>query len=349
MQKKGTGDRLYVIAYTRGIAALFVAWHHFTGVSQYAPLRLWHVPEWIGVEIFMVISGFILPLALWRRYGEQYGKKDFVAYLLARLTRIEPPYIMSIVLVLTMMYAASLTPFYHGPPVQVSWGQILTHLFYLAPVFGYPWLSIVYWYLAYEFVFYIVLGLTFALLARYGAPVLYATTAVVFLLVYAAFGFYDGKVLLFAIGGSLFLHRIGKLSSLWLAVAVLALAVLIAFLEQLSTGITAVYMALWIWFGSGVKWPERVHRPLMFFGNISYSLYLVHIPIGVRVMKLGKHFTSGPWQELAVTLAALAISVIAAYIFYRLFEKPCSDLSQRIKLRKRAALAAVAAGAESPA
>jgi len=58
---------------------------------------------WYGVEIFFVLSGFIVALPFARHAVEGARAPDLGRYFLRRLTRIEPPYILS----LTAMYLLS--------------------------------------------------------------------------------------------------------------------------------------------------------------------------------------------------------------------------------------------------
>jgi len=74
-------------------------------------------------------------------------------------------------------------------------------------------------------------------------------------------------------------------------------------------------------------------RVLRFLGTISYSLYVVHVPIGGRVVNLGKRFIDGSAQELVLSLVALCISIAAAYIFYLAVERRFVNASKAIGQR----------------
>jgi len=58
----------------------------------------------------------------------------------------------------------------------------------------------------------------------------------------------------------------------------------------------------------------------------------LHVPIGGRIINLGKRFVSTNFEKFIVILLAMAGSVIAAWLFYNLIEKPSHRLSRRIKL-----------------
>jgi peptidoglycan/LPS O-acetylase OafA/YrhL len=80
-----------------------------------------------------------------------------------------------------------------------------------------------------------------------------------------------------------------------------------------------------------VKAPE--FRPLTALGAISYSLYLLHVPIGGRIVNLGQRFGHGTLFDLTLSLAALAASLAAAFVFYRLIEAPATALARRLSLK----------------
>jgi peptidoglycan/LPS O-acetylase OafA/YrhL len=83
-----------------------------------------------------------------------------------------------------------------------------------------------------------------------------------------------------------------------------------------------------------------IHRPVAvfsFLGTISYSLYLVHTLIGVRIVNLAMR-TSSQWIYLAGLAAAIIASLSAAIALWYFVERP-SRLQARI-IKSRPALVA---------
>jgi peptidoglycan/LPS O-acetylase OafA/YrhL len=72
-----------------------------------------------------------------------------------------------------------------------------------------------------------------------------------------------------------------------------------------------------------------------FFGAISYSLYLIHVPVGGRVINLGRRLGDGPLIEAASIVAALAVSILFAWIFARLVEMPSIRAAKMLEGRAR--------------
>jgi len=68
---------------------------------------------------------------------------------------------------------------------------------------------------------------------------------------------------------------------------------------------------------------RRISRGLAWFGAISYSLYLTHVPLGTRVFNLGERVTGldGAWW-LFYTFVSFAISVGLGWCFFKLCEEP---------------------------
>jgi peptidoglycan/LPS O-acetylase OafA/YrhL len=75
--------------------------------------------------------------------------------------------------------------------------------------------------------------------------------------------------------------------------------------------------------------------PLLFLGSISYSLYLVHVPVGGRLINATLRFSLGPVMIATVTVVTLGVSILAATVFYRLVEQPAKQLAFRIQIGKR--------------
>src|SRR5262249_41982624 len=126
-------------------------------------LRPWTSYCWLGVEVFFVISGFIVPYSM-ARAG--YRLTLWPQFMMKRLIRLEPPYLVSIALVMVLGYASTMAPDFRGLPFDWQWPQLLAHIGYINAFVGWPWLNGVYWSLAIEFQFYMLIGLALpALLA----------------------------------------------------------------------------------------------------------------------------------------------------------------------------------------
>jgi len=314
----------------RGIAALSVCWFHYTNAQFAEQFGHYHASGkygWLGVHIFFVISGFIIPLAMFRA---GYKIKSFFRFMLKRVTRLDPPYLASIAIVVLGYWLSSLLPGH--VPFRVPWSQIFAHLGYLNAFIGMPWLQMSYWSLAIEFQYYIFAGLAFPLLAIAGriGPAL--------MLGLVALSSFAGKreallphyLPLFAMGILVFRHRCLNPRTY----------------ETFAALCVAVALAIWMdgWPQAGVGLGTALailflhidNRLLNFFGSISYSLYLMHVFVGGVVFGLALRWAPRmPWINWTVQFVALGLAIGAACLLYRAVELPSRRLSAIVSYKSR--------------
>jgi peptidoglycan/LPS O-acetylase OafA/YrhL len=83
-------------------------------------------------------------------------------------------------------------------------------------------------------------------------------------------------------------------------------------------------------------------RVLQFYGRISYSLYLVHVSIGLRFVAVTHKRV---WPQIGAStgvvelIGGLAVSTLAAWCVYRAVELPSVELAKRFKLPARVSIA----------
>jgi len=316
------GNRLVFLDSLRGVAAIMVAWFHFTqGNAAFLPkgiLKTSGSYGWLGVDMFFVLSGFVLPWSLNRR---GYKLRDYGVFVARRMVRLDPPYLAAILLTLSLGYISSLAPGYKGAEFLISWPQVFSHLGFLNACLGYPWLNPVFWTLAIEFQYYLLIGLALPLLVspsvlvRSGVNIAFLVAPLVF----DSRGFMPHYACLFLLGTATFQHKSEIITrSIYLLTALASCSVL-GFVESVPVAITGVLTAFAIAF---VK-IELSH--LSWLGTLSYSLYLLHVPVGGRVINAGTRLPHTLPVQLVVLAAAMGLSLAAASIFYFLIEKPARD------------------------
>jgi len=79
-----------------------------------------------------------------------------------------------------------------------------------------------------------------------------------------------------------------------------------------------------------------IPRPLVFLGTISYSLYLIHFPLGVKAMNLALPRVPDPLQ-VPLFAALLVLVVGAAWLFHLAIERPAIGWSARMRLSPKPA------------
>jgi len=114
----------------------------------------------VGVDLFFVLSGFLLPYTL--RVAELKGRRSFKDYFMKRFRRIVPEYYFCLLLILIF------TPVFFT--TQSGWLNIGVHLLFLQNLFRDTHASInaVAWTLSVEMQFYLILPLLF--LTFYKSP-----------------------------------------------------------------------------------------------------------------------------------------------------------------------------------
>ena len=74
----------------------------------------------------------------------------------------------------------------------------------------------------------------------------------------------------------------------------------------------------------------RAPRQFIFLGSISYSLYLIHEPVGRTLGSLAARRIPDI-SQFGIVLIALGSSILAAWLLYRLVEVPATGLASRIR------------------
>jgi peptidoglycan/LPS O-acetylase OafA/YrhL len=125
-------------------------------------------------------------------------------------------------------------------------------------------------------------------------------------------------------GAIAFHYRIGVLGRIGFALQ----AVMLTAVTVLAIGWSSALVGLATASLTAFANPPRV-AILAWLGSISYSLYLVHVPIGGRVMNLAGRLPAA-WHGPALVLAVVA-SLLAAWVFNRLIEAPAQRWSGRFR------------------
>jgi peptidoglycan/LPS O-acetylase OafA/YrhL len=330
---KNSAGEIASIGLMRGIASAMVCFFHLSyGNERLLPdsslVKTTGKWGWAGVEIFFIISGFVIPYSM---FVKNYTRKNISAFLKKRIIRIEPPYIVSIILVLFLGYISTLMPFYRGVPFHVDWMNVAGHVAYINVFTRAKWLQDVYWTLAIEFQYYILIAIAFGMVAskKLFLRILFFLLFTASLLLkpvlpYFIFGFAN-----YFIMGILLFQYYCKISSdaeFWLLLLINT-AVSYYFEGALLTALSLVTITM-------IMLIKKVHPVFAFLGTISYSLYLIHIPVGGRIINIAEVFIPGTHGKEIMVFVAFAFCIFAAYIYYLFIEKRFKILSSKIGYKK---------------
>jgi peptidoglycan/LPS O-acetylase OafA/YrhL len=283
---------------------------------------------WVGVEIFFVISGFVIT-----RSAQGRSAKEFA---IGRAVRLYPAVWISATITLVVLLLLG-----HTDQLARRYGASMT-LFPLG-----PWVDGVYWTLGVEVAFYGLVWLLLAFSHQKHLPWLLAAIGVPSIILWGAYaaGFAVPRLLLsryaellliphgcfFALGGLLCL-RASIRGSIKLIAAASLLAGIAAIHSISSRGASGfsslVPISVWL-LGVGAIWASDHWREgcaslvgrhggkVRLLGLATYPLYLLHDVSGAAILKI----TNG-LPDLVSLGIAIAAATIASFVVATMLEKP---------------------------
>jgi peptidoglycan/LPS O-acetylase OafA/YrhL len=364
----------------RGLACLMVMLHHTFGQmpvpghefgQQPIPSGFWHYPSvlllrvaaagWLGVSLFLALSGFCLfyPLAARGRL-----RLDLADFARRRARRILPPYYIALLLLSVL----ELAWYWHGPG-GLRWRDALAsdggarqhlrdaalHLLMLHNLSRSSLASVnpAFWSLALECQLYVLFPLLVWGAARWGMrAVLAATLPVAVAWQYLCFR-HLGLTMQWtpelaahyhALPGRCFEFAAGMAAAALVArprpgqaraallLLVLLLPPLLWFVLHVSRfgpGVDPAWgvvsaAALVLACAAPLRWFERplLGRGLVRLGAISYSVYLVHQPLILILSPRLLHLPVGLRADFLTGLLRIPLLIAVGYGFHLLFERP---------------------------
>lgn len=318
------------------------------------------------VIVFYVLSGFVVS------YSYQKNRWTYKQFLVNRALRIYIPYLASAIVAGFFLWIAFklASPVFENPikdyhaRVAVAKNEGLTVINFLKTLvfakterINYFGFNYVYWSLLYESIFYLL----FPFILRWYKIILLASAIIYplhfvynpmpeinywwfyfteFLLYFTAavalFSYLKGKEISYL--KSQFLFRKNILLSILVLSFVIVLSGVSERLKDFSFSAAAIFglasiVLIWLY---SLK-TNFITKALLYLGTISYSLYLVHVPILLLLYALfynlfGWAVYSSPWVYWVV----LIFVIPAAGLFYRIFEVASFSLinAQKRKLHK---------------
>ena len=332
MGEVSKNNNIPILDSLRAFAALSVCLFHFvcttTGyINTEWILNAFSIGKY-GVQLFFVISGFVIP---WAMFNAGFTFSHFFKFLLKRLARLEPPYIFSIVIALTILFLREKLLGSQNNHMEVSYKQIILHFGYLIPFFeGYKWLNQVYWTLAIEFQYYFFIAILFIPLTR--ANLFYRIiiySAIIALSFIGNDKFLPYWLPIFLLGVILFLYK-SKLIIQKEFYSVTALILIFCIYKY--PFVSVLYAMIPIFFV--LYFSDLKIKGLNFLGKMSYSIYLIHPLIGASFINILSHSVNSFIGKIFVILGGILITLISSYLMYLIIEKPSKKLSSSINYKK---------------
>lgn len=347
----------------RGPAALLVLYSHFVGVYLASIHQTYWLKQWVdaafvrplvivdqfgqlGVMVFFLISGFIITHVARSENAVRFG--------IRRVFRIYPGYWVAAIIVVAFGIS--------GTGFQLAWLRDWADVTRIATITNYlhaPQHLVlgVGWTLQIEMMYYVLIACVTPLIRRAPFWAMVVELVFVFAVIGHAHSFGDDWYLFAAnvaylpymlIGQAVYLYWAGGLRghsafvlgwACYLAAVFGMYRILTTFLQPTESRILCLVLALGI-FVWALNYGHRIGlmRAPKFFSNISYSLYLIHGPLGLwLIAKL--HPLIGYGNALALAVVA---SITAAAAIHYVVERPCIRLGRNLsnRLKKQEPVAA---------
>lgn len=370
-------QRIDDIEWLRAVALLGVVAHHAQGnLFNWHPAWLArlqdHLDLWSGVDIFFVISGFVIARSLLPGLRACAGHtrltaQRITAFYVARAFRLLPSAWLWLGLILLAAWKLNSTGVFGS--VHTNFMATLAGIFQVAnfrfadAFMRYPYgASFAYWSLSLEEQFYLLLPLLAMLLGR----------RIVWLLILAiAFQFAAPRGLLMmalrtdALAWGVLLALFSELSAFsrlephwlvgrrWLQLGLgLGLVALIAAVSadaKITIGhrvsMVAALATVLVWLAAYNRdylsgGDSLVKRCMLWTGQRSYAIYLIHVPVFFLMCELWLRFTGAPAHGGIATTFILAIAAalmiaLLAEANFRLLETPLRSMGKRLAARIR--------------
>lgn len=362
---RGNG-RLGELDLLRFVAAMaVVAFHYFIAFASVwgdRPARVFPVIAplsglgVLGVELFFMISGFVILMSVW---GRGLG-----AFALSRLVRLFPAYWLSVGVVAAVYGLTSVTAL----DPRLSLRDYLVNLTMLQRAVGVLDANGVYWSLWAELRFYLLISVLVVIGVTFGRCLVFMGCWLLVAGFFAASENEWAQLIVmpryapyFVAGMAFYLMtRYGPRLVLWCVAGVSGGLAVNSALERVAGRIEAVgYQAMpvpgWAVVVTVAGFYAllalvalgRLHRlrgrALVVLGALTYPLYLFH-PTVAAVLVPALRDALPPWLTgLITTLAAMALS----YLVYRVVERPIQEFVK--SRRRRRAVPAAPSGSPAPA
>ncbi len=355
---QAAGGRIVFANQLRGIASLCVVLSHLGGVFiLMGPTVGWiisapevhvghpfilHLTVWrwlnfgpLGVAIFFLISGFVIPLSL--------RSQDRQGFLVARAFRIFPTLWVALLAEWLVVFAQSRI---YGRPMAFTPLVYLCNATLLDTMIGNGYVDLVNWTLAIEVKFYVVMAILrpwvlrgrvlpligLAFLAVAGAA------AQQHRMIHVPAQFSDELMCIgFMLIGTVFHYRmaglIGPAKSVGTGAVLLGLFVAcwrVGPIQEQFPTVMANYLYALAIFGAAYLARDRfrARRWLDFLADISFPLYLIHSVLGYSVMTFVIRDLGFPYAAaLAVTLVAM---ISFAWLLHEGVERPSLVTGKRL-------------------
>lgn len=343
--------RIASLQYLRGFAALLVVVAHNSFLLEGDWVK--HIPGALGVDIFFIISGFIMTFITYQ------SAESPTSFIIKRFFRIWPVFFIVWLVSYLFVYP------------ERTFDQMACSLYFClqdyslpAPSFGFSTLGPP-WTLSYEIMFYLVFTISMSVSYRYRSYV----CALVFLMSSVGFQLYynghfdfssqaspavvvvhgwqawiklmSNTIVFEFIAGMLLaeltltnklplLSPLGrKLMLLALLLAVVSAGIIGPQEFGMSGGFWIAFIIMTTVIMLSYRSGTGSNRTFIFLGDISYSLYLIHYSLMVFLAQFISEHAS-PTERLGMFALSVTASIVIAAVMFNWIEKPSIQAGKKV-------------------
>lgn len=346
----------------RGVAVLLVVWSHLGGwwlsfngykslwqdnweLAVVKPFHLYQNGGHLGVLIFFLISGFIIThVSL---------KENVFEFAVKRIFRIFPPLVASFALTYVIVQFCTMYGF--AMPLGIgerTLNEYVQSLFLINYITGTTAVNAVTWTLLIEMVFYIVTASLISFTKKDNVKSTLCFIAIISVIICMSYYSVETRslanlsvyVLFLLIGRVYYFYSSGMMSANKAGLLATTCAFLyVSFYGYLYPGLlfsapVNAYPAIYsdiisiLIFLLSANFLLKAGKISVFLANISYSTYLLHLPVGgLAMVVLDKYGFTFEWSIVISVLTCFAVS----YAFLVTIEKPTQKLARIILYKKQ--------------
>jgi len=319
--------------------ASVIAFHLYGQLVRYYGVHLSSVPTTLlhngdrGVRLFFVISGFVLARPFAAHWLQASAAVDLKRYFGRRLTRLEPPYILNLVICAALMIALN-----HVALAAVVLHLLASLLYLHTAVYGMmSTINPVAWSLEIEVQFYLLMPLLALVFAIRSVWIRRCALLLAMLLIeliqirwfhtarsHGTVAYY----LQFFLAGLFLadLHLLRKSNGKswwWDAISLAGWPLVFALADPVSQLVLPFLMLALYWAAfHGPITNRLVSLPLVtIIGGMCYTIYLFHFLLIAFATRILGHAR----PPLVVTFVSLALIATVCPLYFLLIERPCMD------------------------
>ena len=326
----------------RAVAALWVMLFHFQTykvdqVYSFGKADPLITRGGLGVDLFFILSGFIMLYVYAGWFQRQVNGGKYTEFLIYRIARLYPVHLLSLTIMLGLALASLLVGG-RAPSHLESYSReaIVTNLLLVHAWFAIDSPNIPSWSISAEWFAYLLFpSLCYFIQKNRYIPAIYCASAVM-ALAFLPKTLTDNELVMVAVdfvAGMEFWRLLGE--AVWpkmAGICTFSAIVLLLYWGPESKLLLIVAMAILIaalardhdYLGRALSYPIPVY-----FGNISYSIYMIHWPVRTIMRELFAKLAPAVHPLLMIATYCI-VTVIVAAITYHFVEVPGRRLIRRI-------------------